>query len=397
MTRLKNKLTPKTVAAIKAPGYYSDGGGLYLQVSKTLSKSWLLIYKKSGKKFEMGLGSLSVTSLAEAREKAHEYQKLLASGVDPLAEKRKQEKERLLINATSMTFKQCADAYINIHRHGLKNKKHIQQWENTLEQYCHPIIGHLAIADVDTRLITKCLEPIWITKNETASRLRGRIEQVLSWATVSGYRTGDNPARWRGHLDKILPKPSKVQITKHHPALPYSEIGSFMKQLKQQEGTAARCLEFTILTATRTNETIGAKWNEIDFGAKVWTIPSDRMKAKKEHRIPLPDLCVELLRTMQTTRLNDYIFPGQRNGLSNMAMLKLLERMDRKDITVHGFRSTFRDWAAETTDYPGETVEMCLAHTIKNQAEAAYRRGDLLEKRLCLMTDWAKFCITTHT
>lgn len=392
MTRLKNKLTAKKVISLKSPGYFSDGGGLYLQVSISLSKSWLFIYKRAGKKFEVGLGGLETRSLAEAREKAQEYQKLLASGVNPLTEKRNQEQKQLLANAATMSFKECADAYINIHKHGLKNKKHIQQWENTIAQYCYPLIGQLSVADIDTALVVKCLEPIWITKNETASRLRGRMEQVLSWATVSKYRTGDNPARWRSHLDKLLPKPSKVQNTKHHPALPYGEIAAFMKQLQQQDGIAAKCMQFTILSVARTNESIGATWDEIDLDAKLWMIPSDRMKAKKEHRVPLSDKCVDLLNEMQSFKVNDFVFPGQGKGLSNMAMLKLLDRMERKDITVHGFRSTFRDWAAETTAYPGETVEMCLAHTIKNQAEAAYRRGDLLEKRLCLMNDWARFC-----
>lgn len=394
MTRLKNKLTTKTANSLKTSGYFADGGGLYLQISKTLSKSWLFIYKRAGKKFEVGLGSLDVKSLAEAREHAREYQKLLAGGIDPLNEKRRLEREQLLADAVSMTFKQCAEAYIATNKHGWKNVKHLQQWENTLSQYCYPFVGSLSIADIDTALVIKCLEPIWITKNETASRLRGRIEQVLSWATVSGYRTGDNPARWRGHLDKLLPKPSKVQNVKHHSALPYAEMAAFMEQLRQQEGIASRCLEFTILTAARTNESIGATWAEIDLDAKVWTIPKDRMKADKEHRVPLSDKCIGLLGVMQAIRLNDFVFPGQRNGLSNMAMLKLLERMDRKDLTVHGFRSTFRDWAAESTAYPGEVVEMCLAHTIKNQAEAAYRRGDLMEKRLRIMNDWAKYCDT---
>lgn len=398
MARIKNKLTVKAVTSLKSPGYFSDGGGLYLQVSKSLTKSWLFIYKKAGKKFEVGLGRLSEkNSLEKARKEAKRYEDLLGSGGDPLTEKRRLEREQLLANALSMTFKQCAEAYIGINKHGWKNVKHVQQWENTLTQYCYPIIGRLSIADVDTALVIKCLEPIWITKTETASRLRGRIEQVLSWATVSGYRTGDNPARWRGHLDKLLPKPSKVQNVKHHSALSYVETAAFIEQLRQQEGIAAQCLEFTILTAARTNETIGATWNEIDLDAKVWTIPKERMKADKEHRVPLSDKCLDLLSTMQAIRFNDFVFPGQRKGLSNMAMLKLLERMDRKDLTVHGFRSTFRDWAAESTAYPGEVVEMCLAHTIKNQAEAAYRRGDLLEKRLRLMNDWAMYCNTERT
>lgn len=392
MVRVSYKLTVKGIQSLKIPGYYSDGNGLYLQVSRSQTKSWLFIYKIAGKKYEMGLGSISLKSLNEARLEAAQLKKQIAVGFHPLAEKRKKKQAELLIEVSSMTFQQCAQAYIHVNQHGWKNPKHIQQWQNTLNQYVYPIIGNLPVSAVDTALVIKCLEPIWIIKNETASRIRGRIEQILSWATVSGYRMGDNPSRWRGHLDKLLPKPSKIQNTQHHSALPYIEISSFMAELKRQDGIAAKCLELTILTAARTNEAIGATWDEIDWGAKLWTVPKDRMKADKEHRVPLSDACLALLKTMSAMRLNDYLFPGQRAGLSNMAMLKTLERMGRKDLTTHGFRSTFRDWAAETTDYSGEVVEMCLAHTIKNQAEAAYRRGDLLEKRSNLMRDWASYC-----
>jgi integrase len=392
MARPHNKLTPKTINSLKKSGYHSDGNGLYLQISKSLTKSWLFIYKLDGKKTEIGLGSINTITLAEAREQAQSYRKLLASGINPLIEKRKKEQERLLANALSMTFQQCATSYIDTNKHGWKNAKHASQWENTLTQYCFPIIGHIPVESIDTGLVTRCLEPIWKTKNETASRLRGRIEQVLSWATVRGHRSGDNPARWRGHLDQILPKPSKVQKAKHHPALPFVEIALFMQQLKQQEGIAAKCLEFTILCAARTNEAIGATWNEINLDTKIWTIPAERMKAEKEHRVPLSDRCIEILEEMQLFTTNSFVFPSGSKGLSNMAMLKLLKRMDRHEITVHGFRSSFRDWAAELTTYSNEVIEMCLAHTIKNQAEAAYRRGDLLEKRLLLMNDWAKYC-----
>jgi integrase len=392
MARPHNKLTPRTVSSSKTPGYYSDGNGLYLQISKSLTKSWLFIYKLNGKKTEIGLGSIDTTTLAEAREQAQDYRKLLASGINPLIEKRRKEQERLLANTLAITFQQCSTSYIDINQHGWKNAKHASQWKNTLTQYCYPIIGHLSVADIDTALVTKCLEPIWITKNETASRLRGRIEQVLSWATVRGYRSGDNPARWRGHLDQILPKPSKVQNAKHHPALPYIEVASFMQQLRQQDGIAAKCLEFTILCAARTNETIGATWNEINLDAKTWTIPAERMKAQKEHRVPLSDRSIDILKEMQLFTTNNFVFPSGNKGLSNMAMLKLLKRMTIPNITVHGFRSSFRDWAAEQTNHSGDVVEMCLAHTIKNQAEAAYRRGDMFEKRLLLMNDWASYC-----
>ncbi|MGZ4995375.1 MAG: tyrosine-type recombinase/integrase [Methylobacter sp.] len=394
MSRIKNKLTARTVETKKISGYYSDGGNLYLRVSSNLTKTWAFYYKKDGRRTEMGLGSISNVSLEQAREKAAELRKQIASGIDPLIEKQQQEAESKAQRAKMMTFQQCAEAYINAHRAGWKNPKHIQQWQNTLSQYAFPVFGDLDVKAIDTGLITKCLEPIWLTKNETAGRVRGRIESVLDWATAHKYRQGENPARWRGHLDKLLAKPSKIQKTEHHSALPYMELNGFIEQLRQQDGIAAKCLEFTILTAARTGETIGATWDEIDLSAKTWTIPATRMKAEREHRVPLSAHALTILSDMAAVRTNDYVFPGTKKGLSNMAMLAVLKRMDRADITVHGFRSTFRDWAAESTAYPGEVVEMALAHAIKNQVEAAYRRGDLLEKRSRLMEEWARFCNT---
>lgn len=394
MSRIKNKLTARTVETKKTPGYYSDGGNLYLRISKNLTKTWAFYYNKDGKRTEMGLGSVGNLSLEQAREKATELRKQIANGIDPLGERRRQANEDKAQRAKFMTFQQCADAYINAHKAGWKNLKHIQQWENTLAQYAFPVFGDLDVKAIDTGLITKCLEPIWLTKNETAGRVRGRIESILDWATVHEYREGVNPARWRGHLDKLLAKQSKVQKTEHHKALPYAEVGGFIDQLHRQEGIAAKCLEFTILTAARTGETIGATWDEIDLEAKIWTIPAVRMKAEREHRVPLSADAITILNNMTAVRINDYVFPGNKKGLSNMAMLAVLKRMDRADITVHGFRSSFRDWAAESTAYPGEVVEMALAHAIKNLTEAAYRRGDLLEKRGRLMEEWARFCNT---
>ena len=392
MSRTLNKLSARKVASLKIQGYHSDGGGLYLQVSPTLSKSWIFKFVRNKKATEIGLGSLDDISLEHARDKATDYRRMLKQGLNPLAEKRQVERDLQLSVAKAISFAECAEAYIEINRHGWKNPKHAQQWANTLEQYANPVFGRLPVADIDTGLVVKCLEPIWTTKNETASRLRGRIETVLSWATVSNYREGENPARWRGHLDKILPKPSKVQTIEHHAALKYSEIGAFVAKLQKQNGVAATCLEFTILTATRTGESIGALWDEIDLPNKIWTIPGERMKAGKAHRVPLSHRAIVILEKMKQIQTNDSIFPGAKKGLSNMAMLQLLKRMGCDDLTVHGFRSTFRDWAAETTAYPNEVVEMALAHTIKNLAEAAYRRGDLLEKRSQLMSDWAEFC-----
>jgi integrase len=394
MSRVKNKLTSRTVETKKVQGYYADGGNLYLRITETLTKGWVFIYVKGGKRTEMGLGSIPNVTLEEARQKANELRKQIANGIEPLVEKRQQENERKLQIAKAMTFKQCAESYINAHKAGWKNPKHLQQWQNTLTQYAFPLLGDLDVKTIDTALITKCLEPIWLTKNETAGRVRGRIESILDWATARKFRTGENPARWRGHLDKLLAKPSKIQQTEHHSALPYAEINGFIQQLRTHDGIAAKCLEFTILTATRTGETIGATWAEIDLQAKVWTVPAERMKAKREHRVPLTSQALIILNEMAAIRFNDYVFPSNKKGLSNMAMLTLLKRMERTDITVHGFRSAFRDWAAELTAYPNEVVEMALAHTIKNQVEAAYRRGDLLEKRAGLMDSWAKYCNT---
>ena len=395
MARIKDKLKVKRINSIKEPGKYSDGGGLYLQVSKSITKSWLFIYKRDGKKHELGLGSLDARSLAKARDEATKYRELLAEGIDPLTEKRKAKQDGELTKALTKTFKQCAEAYIDSKKHEWSSASHAKQWENTLRDHCYPIIGELSVAAIDHHLIMRCLEPIWLTKTVTANRVRGRIESILGWATVHGYRTGENPARWHGYLDNLLSKPSKVQSVKHHPALPYGEMHPFMEQLSHQDSTVARCLEFTILTAARTDEALGAVWSEIDFDAKIWTIPAERMKADKEHKVPLSDKCMSLLNKMNSLRLNDFIFPGRRNGLSSNTMRKLLARMDRKDITVHGFRSSFRDWAAESTKhYPENVLDMCLAHTIKNQAEAAYRRGDLLEKRFIIMNDWAEYCYT---
>ena len=394
MSRIKNKLTARTVESKKVSGYYSDGGNLYLRITKSLTKSWAFYYVKEGKRTEMGLGSIADVSLEQAREKAAELRKQLANGIEPLAEKRQQEHERKLQQAKSMSFQQCADAYINAHKAGWKNPKHLQQWQNTLAQYVFPVFGDLDVKTIDTALITKCLEPIWLSKNETAGRVRGRVESILDWATARKFRTGENPARWRGHLDKLLAKPSKIQNPEHHSALPYSKIHSFLTQLREQEGIAAQCLEFTILTAARTGETIGATWAEIDLDEKIWTIPAERMKAKREHRVPLNSCALAILQNMAAIRFNDYVFPSNKKGLSNMAMLTVLKRMERTEITVHGFRSTFRDWAAEMTAYPSEVVEMALAHTIKNQVEAAYPRGDLLGKRSRLMENWAQYCNT---
>ncbi|MEI8397420.1 MAG: tyrosine-type recombinase/integrase [Rhodospirillaceae bacterium] len=360
-------------------------------------KSWLYRFMLAGKSREMGLGSLADVSLSDARAATAEARKLLKAGHDPIA-KREADREAVRVTAAlaaarAMTFRQCAERYIEVHKNGWKNEKHRTQWPNTFRDYVYPVFGDLPVQAVDLPLVLKVLEPIWMTKTETATRVRGRIEAVLDWATVRGYRTGDNPALWRGRLSHLLPARTKVQKVEHHAALPYAETGAFMTKLRKRDAIAARALEFTILTAARTGEVIGATWGEIDLEAAVWIIPAERMKAGREHRVPLSERALDILRTMAEHRQGDIVFPSTRgNPLSNMGMAMLLRRMNRDDLTAHGFRSTFRDWAAERTAYPNEVVEMALAHAVGNKVEAAYRRGDLFEKRRRLMDDWSAFC-----
>ncbi|MGC2854151.1 tyrosine-type recombinase/integrase [Novispirillum sp. DQ9] len=389
------KLTAKAVAALREPGRYADGNGLYLQVGKTGGKAWLLRYMLNGKAREMGLGALADVSLSEAREKASEARKLLSAGRDPLEARKEERQAAALEAAKAISFKGAAEAYITAHRAGWRNAKHAAQWSATLETYAFPVIGELPVADVDTGLVLRVLEPIWTEKPETASRVRGRIEAVLDWARVRGYRDGPNPALWRGHLAHLLPRRAKVRKVEHHAALPYAEIAAFMVALRQRDATAARGLEFAILTAARTGEVLGATWAEIDLEAAVWTVPADRMKAGREHRVPLSPRAAAILQAMaQEHGQEGYLFPSKRKGkpLSNMAFLMLLRRMGRADLTAHGFRSTFRDWTAERTAFPGEVAEAALAHVVGDKVEAAYRRGDLFEKRRKLMEAWADHC-----
>ncbi len=338
----------------------------------------------------MGLGPFRDVSLSDARIKAGECRKLLLDDIDPLEARRAKRQGDQLAEAQAVTFKQSAEAYISAHEETWKNAKHRQQWRNTLSTYVHPKIGDLPVHAIDTGLVMQVLEPLWMEKPETASRLRGRIEVVLNWAKVRGYRECDNPARWRGHLDQLLPAKSKVRKVRHHAALPYSDMPAFMSDLRGRDGVGARALELAILTATRTSETISSRWDEID--GDVWTISASRMKGGREHRIPLSTRALEILDDLP--REGDMVFPGARAGvgLSNMALLATLRRMERADLTAHGFRSTFRDWAAERTAYASEVAEMALAHAIPDKTEAAYRRGDLFEKRRRLMDEWALYC-----
>jgi len=396
MARNIHRLSPAAVKHAK-PGMHCAGGGLYLQAvmggGGVIRKSWLFRFAENGRERQMGLGSLGSVSLAQARDKAAECRRLRQERIDPIAARDAQRAAAAAENAKTMTFDQCAAGYIAAHRAGWRNTKHASQWQNTLATYVSPVFGKLPVRTIDVGLVIKALEPIWSTKPETASRVRGRIEAVLDWAAARGLRDGENPGRWKGRLDKLLPRPSKVRVVAHHAALPYDEIGSFMVELREREGVAARALEFAILTAVRTGEVLGAQWSEIDLGAKVWTVPAASMKGGREHRIPLASSAMAVLKRMAKLREGDHVFPGDRRAmLSNMAFLMLLRRMGLGDLTAHGFRSTFRDWAAERTNFPNEVVEMALAHSVGNKVEAAYRRGDLFEKRRKLMDAWAAYC-----
>jgi integrase len=392
--RARNRLTARTVETIKRPGMHGDGGGLYLHVSTSRAKSWIFRWKRDGKSHDMGLGSFSDVSLAEARDLAMDARRAVRQGGNPIETKRARRLGSKLEAAQAMTFEACAAAYIAAHKAGWRNPKHAAQWPSTLRAYVYPIFGGLPAAAIDIGLVMKAIEPIWNEKPETASRVRGRIESILDWATARGYRQGENPARWRGHLENLLPKKTKVRRVEHHAALAYVEIAGFMTELRSQEGVAARALEFAILTAARTGEVLGATWAEIDLERRLWTIPAERMKAGREHRVPLSDAALSILGSMQAVRESDHVFPGGRakRPLSTMAFLMLLHRMGRGDLTAHGFRSTFSDWCAERTAFPSEVREMALAHAVGDKVEAAYRRGDLLRKRLQLAEAWAKFC-----
>jgi integrase len=376
------KLKANQIGKARKAGMLNDGGGLYLSTSKTLSQSWIWRFKKYGKTTDLGLGSTQDVSLAEARDLADAARKAVKAGKDP--------KAAIRGDTGPMTFRKAAEAYIAAHSPAWKNAKHKSQWENTLTTYAHPKIGDLPVAQIDTEQVLSVITPIWGTKTETASRVRMRIENILAWATAMGYREGFNPAIWGGHLNKLLPARDKVQERKHFAALPYTEVPQLYADLVAKSALSAKALRFTLLTACRTGEVIGAQWREVDDD--VWTIPKARMKAGKAHRVPLQAEAIAVLEELANDHA--HIFPSLRKAqhISNMAMLKLLREM-RPGMTVHGFRSSFRDWAAEQTNYQNHVVEMALAHTIGNQVEAAYRRGDLLEKRRPLMDDWAAYCL----
>jgi integrase len=393
MARTIEKLSALRVTKETTPGVYGDGGGLYLRVSASGAKSWIFRYMLDRRSHEMGLGATHAVNLVEARQKAADARNLCARGIDPLTSKNAAVAKRRLKEALEISFKDCAETYIAAHEKGWRNEKHRAQWKATLETYAYPVIGELSVASVDTALVTKILEPLWSAKPETASRLRGRIESVLNWAKARGYRDGENPARWRGHLDNLLPAIGKIRAVKHHAALPYEQIGAFVRELQTCDGVAARALEFAILTAARTSEVIGARWTEIDLAAKIWKVPSSRMKGNREHRVPLSAYAIEILDKMRPMKTDGFVFVGANPdcALSSTAVLTVLRRI-RREVTVHGFRSTFRDWAAERTNFSSEVAEMALAHAVADKVEAAYRRGDMFEKRRRLMQQWATFC-----
>ena len=388
---MHNRLTAVVVKNRKATGRYSDGGGLYLFVRPDRSKTWVFRWRDrtTGKLRDKGLGPVWDVSLEEARQSAAACRRQVREGVDPIDSARQARTAAKLERARRLTFGQCCEKYMDAHRESWRNAKHAAQWQSTLDTYCADL-KPLPVAEIDTALVIKALELIWTTKTETATRVRQRIEAVLDWATAREFRSGDNPARWRGHLDKLLAKPTKLKNVEHRAALPYADAGAFVVALRKQNGLGALALELQILTACRPGEVAAARWEEFDLDAATWTIPGERMKAGKEHRVPLSAPAVAMLRKLP--RVNDYVFPGTKKDqpITTAAMLKAL-RTIRPGFDAHGFRSTFRDWAADMTAYPRDVAEAALAHAVQG-VEAVYRRTDLFNKRARLMADWARYC-----
>jgi integrase len=389
------------VAKAKRRGRYGDGDGLYLTVRSATSKFWTFRYVRAGKMREVGLGPAigrRAVTLADARQKARELWDIHKEGRDPLAERRA---GRAAITAASVgkgrTFVEAAGDFIEAYRSSWRNPVNVRQWQQSLSDYVFPLIGRLGVGEITTAHVASVLQPVWVEKPETASRIRGRIEQVLGREKALGHRSGENPARWKENLNNVLPPhSSKVKRVKPHAAMPDTEIGDFMVKLRATDDVIARALEFTIITCARTAEVLKANWSEIDFDEKLWIIPGDRMKAGKDHRVPLSARALVILKQMQKLRTGDFVFPGRRKGtgLSPMVLLmKLQKRMNYPAYTVHGFRSTFRDWTSEHTNFSGEVAEMALAHTVSDAVERAYRRGDLLQKRILLAEKWGEFCM----
>jgi integrase len=388
MARQINRLSPRSVATETRFGRHADGGGLYLVVDKSGAKRWVFLFRWLKKLKEMGLGGVTAVPLAKAREQAAACRAQLAAGINPIVARRS-------AKAESPTFGAFADAFIATKEAEWRNAKHQYQWRMTLSTYAKPLRAKF-VSEITTLDVLATLKPLWTTKSETASRLRGRIEAVLDAARAAGHRTAENPARWRGHLDKLLPRPRKL-ARGHHAAMPYVELPAFITRMREREAVAARALEFVILTAARSGEVLGMIWAELDLEAKLWVVPETRMKAGREHRVPLSDQALKVIERLPALNQGDnseaYVFPGHRKGrpLSNTAMEMLLRRMEL-NITTHGFRSSFRDWAGDRTHFPREVAEAALAHTVGDETERAYRRGDALAKRRELMDAWAQYC-----
>jgi len=396
MPRKAKELKAIDVSRLTKHGVHAVGGvaGLLLQVTKNNTRSWILRAVIGTKRRDIGLGGYPDVTLSQARDKARKTRGKIDEGIDPIEEKRIAKEQLIITQLSRISFDEAVRRFLKNKNNEFSNKKHAAQWENTLKTYASPVIGKLPVSEIELPHILQILQPIWLDKTETAKRVRGRIENVLNWATVSQFRSGENPARWKGHLDNILPKPSKVTKVKHHKSLPWQELGAFIQELKLKKGIAARALEFLILTATRSGEVRNAVWSEIDLESNLWVIPAERMKAGKEHKIPLANETINILKALPIIEDNEYLFPAPRGGsLSDMTLSTIVKRMGVEAVP-HGFRSTFRDWCAEETNFPNNVAEMALAHTISNKVEAAYRRGDLLVKRTLLMKQWAKFCYT---
>lgn len=396
MGKLTTKGVQKLIRASK-PSLTNDGDGLYLKIGKRGGASWIYRFRWDGKLRDMGLGSSSDISLSEARELATVNRKMVKQGVNPLDARIEEEKAV----EKAVTFTTCAARYIKAHRRSWRNAKHARQWISTLKTYARPKIGKKAVDEISTQDVLEVLKPIWTSKNETAKRVQGRIENILDYAAAHGYRDAVNPARWRGHLDKLLAKPSRVQKVNHHPAMPYDQVADFLKAVQEYSSMSSKALQFLILTAARTSEVLNAEWDEIDLENATWTIPADRMKANREHRVPLSKQALQLLSNLPRVQGNLYVFPGMKHSrpLSNMALLQFMRGMgygpsgEKGNYVPHGFRSSFRDWTGEVTSYPRDVAEMALAHTIENKVEAAYRRGDLFEKRKMMMQDWSDYIL----
>jgi len=392
------KLTIQQVKSTNRRGFYGDGDGLYLKVTETATKSWVFRFRVNGKLRDHGLGSINTLSLVEARASAQECRKLRLMGLDPIEEKRKQRVAAQLEAAKAVNFKDCVESYIAGHKSSWRNAKHQRQWSATLEKYAYPVFGDLPVGEIDMTLVLNVLKPIWYDKTETASRVRGRIEKILDYAKVQGFREGNNPAVWRGNLSVVLPAKNKIAKPEHMKSLPYTEVAEFWKKLSTYEGAGADALRLVILTAARSGEARGATADEFDLDNAVWTIPAERMKAEKEHRVPLSPPALALVKKLLKKRTGDLLFSGMKNDkpISDATILAVLKRMDyQKRTTVHGFRSSFRVWASEVANAQREVAESALAHTLGNAVEVAYMRSDLFKKRVPLMNDWAAYCSET--